>query len=267
MVSVMTIAGLVRSSLIDFPGRVTAVVFTPGCNFRCPFCHNADLAWSRIDGTMVPTESGLPEGGGLPGGHAPSGKPVLLDENEVLAFLRRRAGKLGGVVISGGEPTLQPDLALFLEKLRGLGLAIKLDTNGSRPDMLAAILARGLVDMIAMDIKGTRADYAELTGLGRDALPWPAIERSIALIAADARRQTAKATDSARPEFRHEFRTTVMEPHFDETAIRELRAFLPPGVPWRLQAFTGKHGMLDASFAGCEPAPADLARYRDIAAG
>ena len=123
----MIIGGLQKTSLIDFPGKVSSVCFVSGCNFRCPYCHNPDLV-------------------NHPG-------KAFLDENGFFAFIRERQGFLDGVVLSGGEPTLQNDLPVFLSRIKREGYAVKLDTNGSRPRMIQELVARRLVDYIAMDIK------------------------------------------------------------------------------------------------------------------
>ena len=136
----MYIKGWVRSSLIDYPEHIATVVFTGGCNFLCPMCHNADL---------VLRSSELPD----------------TSEDEIFSYLHKRAGLLDGVVISGGEPTLQPDLIPFSRRLRALGYDIKLDTNGSRPDVIAELLQHNLVDFIAMDIKAPPGKYPELSGM------------------------------------------------------------------------------------------------------
>ena len=123
----MNICGLQKTTLLDFPGHVAATVFTGGCNFRCPFCHNSELLGNDA-------------------------KPLFTEE-EVLKFLTKRRGILEGVAITGGEPTLQPDLRSFIIKVRELGYKIKLDTNGSRPNVLRALCEDGLIDCVAMDIK------------------------------------------------------------------------------------------------------------------
>jgi pyruvate formate lyase activating enzyme len=123
----MIIGGLQKTSLIDFPGKVSCVCFVSGCNFRCPYCHNPDLV-------------------NHPG-------KAFLDENGFFAFIRERQGFLDGVVLSGGEPTLQNDLPVFLSRIKREGYAVKLDTNGSHPRMIQELVARRLVDYIAMDIK------------------------------------------------------------------------------------------------------------------
>ncbi len=150
----MRLGGLQRFSLCDYPGKMAAVVFTQGCNFRCPFCHNGSLLLSRNPGREIPGE-------------------------EILAFLQERAGMLEGVVISGGEPTLQPGLADFCRAVREMGFLVKLDTNGSRPEILKQLLADNLLDFIAMDIKATLDRYHILAGVQVDLA---AIIKSITVI-------------------------------------------------------------------------------------
>lgn len=130
----MIIKGLQKTTLLDFPGKVACTVFTGGCNFRCPFCHNASLVLSPAE---------LPD----------------LSEEEFFDFLTKRRGILDGVCITGGEPLLQKDIIPFLERIRALGFGIKLDTNGSFPEKLRQIVDAGLVDYIAMDIKNCREKY------------------------------------------------------------------------------------------------------------
>ena len=136
----MQIAGLQKLTLLDYPGHVACTVFTPGCNFRCPFCHNAPLV--------------LPERLGCD-----------TTEDEVLAFLRKRMGVLDGVAITGGEPLLHRDIGAFLEKVRTLGFRVKLDTNGSFPDRLIELVRAGLVDRVAMDVKNAPALYGRTVGI------------------------------------------------------------------------------------------------------
>jgi pyruvate formate lyase activating enzyme len=133
------LGGFLKLSFCDWPGRPAAVVFTQGCNFRCPWCHNPSLVHPHL-----------------------FGPPVA--EEEVLAWLARRHGLLGGVVVSGGEPALQPDLPAFLDRLKALGLAVKLDTNGSRPEVVEDLLAAGLVDQVAVDYKVPAALYPAQVG-------------------------------------------------------------------------------------------------------
>ena len=151
----MRICGLQKLSMVDYPGKLAATVFTGGCNLRCPFCHNAPLVTHTAE---------TPE----------------LTHDEVLSFLRSRRGLLDGVVLSGGEPLLQAGAAEFLRAVKDLGFAVKLDTNGCYPEALAAILEAGLVDYVAMDIKNRPEKYAETVGIsGFDLRP---VEESILLL-------------------------------------------------------------------------------------
>ena len=137
----MTIAGLQKMTLLDYPGKVACTVFLQGCNFRCPFCHNSGLLNTQGDDS-IPLE-------------------------ELMAFLRKRVGLLEGVCVTGGEPTLQKDLPELLRQIKDLGFAVKLDTNGSRPEVLKDLAYRGLVDYVAMDIKNCPERYGETAGVSR----------------------------------------------------------------------------------------------------
>ncbi len=189
----MQIGGFEPFSLCDFPSRPAAVVFTQGCNFRCPFCHN---------GSLLAIKAGsIPEG-------------------EVLDRLARRRGLLQGVVVSGGEPCLQSDLAAFCGALKALGLAVKLDTNGSRPSVLRDLLAQRLVDSVAMDVKAPPHLYATLAGV---AVEWDVIRESMSILAAS--------------DVPHQFRTTVVEPFLNDEVLEEIARLLPPGDRLVRQAF------------------------------
>ena len=138
----MRLAAWHPTTLTDFPDKVAAVLFTAGCNLRCPFCHNPELVLpARID------------------------EAALLNGEEILIALKDREGFLDGVVITGGEPTLQPDLAEYVGRLKRVGLAVKLDTNGTRPDLVGRMIDDGLLDYVAIDAKAPPARYAELTGV------------------------------------------------------------------------------------------------------
>ena len=137
----MRIYGLQKLSLVDYPGKTAAVLFTGGCNFRCPFCHNFGLVQDP-------------------------GEP--LDDGEVFGYLKKRTGLLDAVVITGGEPLIHPDIADLIEKVRALGYPVKLDTNGTFPARLAELLTRGLVDYVAMDIKNSREKYYLTAGCDVD---------------------------------------------------------------------------------------------------
>lgn len=192
----MRIGGFQPFTLSDFPGCVAAIVFTQGCNFRCPFCHN-DALIGRA-----------PEEGGL------------IHQEEVLGYLDGRGGRVRGVVVTGGEPTIQPDLPLFLLRLRSMGLRVKLDTNGSNPRMLSQILLEGLVDYVAMDVKAPWDEYRRLAGVPCDVR---ALRQSVNLI--------------IRSGVEHEFRTTRVTPLLTTGDVSRIQAQIPQGSYHRLQSF------------------------------
>jgi pyruvate formate lyase activating enzyme len=203
------LAHLVPTSLLDYPDRVAAVLFTAGCNFRCPFCHNAELV--------------LPE---------KTRELQLTGKQEVFRALEERRGFLDGVVITGGEPTLQPDLREFIREVRQLGLLVKLDTNGSRPEVLEDLLAAGLLDYVAMDVKAPLTRYSDFAGVPVDL---SAIEESICLV-------RERAPD-------YEFRTTVA-PGLVAEDLKEIAVLLAGSRCWFLQPFIvpeGK-GLVDPAF-------------------
>lgn len=153
----MRIGGFQPSSLVDFPGTVSAVIFTVGCNFRCPYCHNPELVFEE------------PE--------------RIIREREVLEFLSMRQGVLPAVTVTGGEPTMHEDLPTFLQKVRDLGYRIKLDTNGTNPAMLCSLVKTNLVDYVAMDVKAPLRTYARVVGAAVDTA---AIEGSIGFLLSGA---------------------------------------------------------------------------------
>ena len=185
----MIITGFQKMTLLDYPGKVACTVFLQGCNFRCPFCHNSDL---------------------LP--HVPV---TTVEREELLAFLNKRRGLLDGVCITGGEPTLQADLADLIAEIKAMGFLVKLDTNGSRPELLKQLVGKGLIDYVAMDIKNCPERYAETVGLPTVGLQ--PIEESIAFLM------------SGHVEY--EFRTTVVEEFHDETAMRAIGEWLKRLAP------------------------------------
>ncbi len=136
----MFLNGFQKLTILDYPGKVACIVFTPGCNFRCPFCHNASLV-THID------------------------KDTFIQVDEVLDYLKKRQGLLDGVVITGGEPLLQEGIEDFIAEIKVLGYAVKLDTNGSFPEKLISLVEKGLVDYVAMDIKNSKAKYGETIGI------------------------------------------------------------------------------------------------------
>ena len=150
----MKLHGLQKTTLLDFPGRVACTVFLGGCDFRCPYCHNFELA-------------------------AGAAQPIM-DDEEFFSFLKKRTGLLDGVAITGGEPCLRQDLPDFIRKIRVLGFSVKLDTNGGRPALLKSMLEEGLVDYVAMDIKAAPERYALVTGIPNP--PMDAVKQSVSLL-------------------------------------------------------------------------------------
>lgn len=151
----MNISGIQKLTLLDYPGVLACTIFTSGCNFRCPFCHNASL--------VLPGES------------------ERMDEDEVLSFLEKRRGVLEGVCITGGEPCLQPDLEDFVKKVRSFGFLVKLDTNGSFPEKLSSLLEKGLLDYVAMDIKSSKERYLSAIGVKNEEM-LKNVEKSVELL-------------------------------------------------------------------------------------
>ena len=205
----MRILGLQKLSLVDFPGKVAATVFTGGCNLRCPFCHNASLV--------------------LPGRGTSA-----LDAGGVLDFLASRRGLLDGVVLSGGEPLLQPDAADFLAEVKAMGFSVKLDTNGCHPDALADILDRRLADYVAMDIKNSLEKYPWTVGVpGFDTAP---VERSARLL-------MEGPAD-------YEFRTTLVRPFHEVGDMETIGRWLRGARRYYLQAFVDSGDLVGG---GCAP--------------
>ena len=199
----MKICGLQKTTLLDFPGHVAATVFTGGCNFRCPFCHNSEL----LPGTVE----------------------AEYETGEVLDFLRKRKGILEGVCITGGEPTLQPDLEDFIRSVRELGLLVKLDTNGYKPDLLRDFCRKGLVDFVAMDIKAGRSHYAAAACV--DGMRLERIDESIRFL-----------LEGSVP---YEFRTTVVRGLHTEEDFREIGPWIQGCGNYYLQNFTESGQVLE----------------------
>ncbi len=202
----MRIAGLQKLTLLDYPHQVACTVFTCGCNFRCPFCHNASLV--------------------LPERSADEG----LDADSVLAFLSKRQGILDGVCVTGGEPLLHEELPDFLRQVRALGYRIKLDTNGSLPERLRALLEEGLVDRVAMDVKNAPDRYAETAGVRTDL---SALERSRDLLLEG---RTA-----------YEFRTTVVRGLHTEESLRGAAEWIAGAREYYLQQFRDSGDLIAAA--------------------
>ena len=191
----MFIGGYQKLTLIDFPGRLAATVFTVGCNFRCPFCHNPELV-----SNIKQIANGL--------------------EKDFFEFLKKRKDKIEGVCITGGEPTLQPDLMEFIKKIKTLGFLVKLDTNGARPDVLKKIIEQKLVDYIAMDIKNQPKKYDATTGVKGDIAR---IKLSVELI--------------TRGKIPYEFRTTVVPGLHNEKDFLEIAKWIGGAQNYYLQEY------------------------------
>lgn len=192
----MKICGLQKTTLLDFPGHVACTIFTGGCNFRCPFCHNSDLL-----------DNGLEED---------------YTEEEIFTFLHKRRGILEGVCITGGEPTLQPDLEDFIRQIRTMGLAVKLDTNGYKPGVLKALCQKGLLDFVAMDIKTARDHYSEVAGA--PGLMMEYVDESIGFLLSGS--------------VPYEFRTTVVRGLHTEDDFRKIGPWIKGCPEYYLQSFT-----------------------------
>ena len=205
----MKICGLQKTTLLDFPGHVAATVFTGGCNFRCPFCHNSDLLGNDAE--------------------------VAYTEEEVLKFLAKRRGILEGVAITGGEPTLQPDLRRFILGVRELGYQIKLDTNGSRPDVLRSLCEDGLVDYVAMDIKTCKERYPDVAGI--PSLHIEGIMESIEFL----KRGTVP----------YEFRTTVVKELHSAADFESIGQWLSGCSNYFLQNYVDSDRVLVPGFSSC----------------
>ena len=194
----MKIHGLQKMTLLDFPGKVACTVFLGGCEFRCPFCHNSDLLDPQA--------------------------PATIEENEFFRFLGGRVGLLDGVAITGGEPLLRTDIADFIRRIREMGFLVKLDTNGDHPDRLKALVADGLIDYVAMDIKNSHARYAETIGVpGYDISK---IEESVRFLLTDA--------------VDYEFRTTVLRQFHDEDSFKDIADWIKGAKRYYLQGFVDR---------------------------
>ena len=210
----MLISGLQKLTLLDYPGTVACTVFTGGCNFRCPFCHNASL--------VLPEELNRSS-----------------EEEQVLAFLKKRAGILDGVAVTGGEPLLHPDMPAFLEKVRALGYRIKLDTNGSFPDRLMEIVKAGLVDRVAMDIKNAPALYAETVGL--ECFDLAPVERSKDFLLSGA--------------VEYEFRTTVVRGLHTRESLLQAAQWIAGAKEYYLQQFKDSGSVIRLAGLGAFSGP------------
>lgn len=208
----MLILGLNKTTLLDYPECVAATLFTGGCNFRCPYCHNGDIVLKST--TITP-----------------------LTDEEIFSFLNKRRSVLSGVCISGGEPTLHEDLPDFIGRMKALGYRVKLDTNGTNPDMLKALIAKKLIDYCAMDIKNSPQKYAETANNGTtsDSFKLSAINDSINILM----RQQA---------IPYEFRTTVVKEFHEASDMLSIARWIAGAKAYFLQSYVDSEGVLCSGF-------------------
>lgn len=216
----MKIHGLQKMTLLDFPGLVACTVFLGGCDLRCPFCHNAEILDMNA--------------------------PAVMDDKEFLEFLETRRGKLDGVAVTGGEPTLRPDLPELLSEIKRLGFKVKLDTTGNHPDMLKRIVGEGLVDYVAMDVKNSKERYAETVGLtGFDI---SRVDESISFL--------------LRGDVEYEFRTTVIKQFHDRDSFIGIAEWIKGAEKYYLQGFVDRDTV---PFAGLEArTEEEMKKYAEI---
>jgi pyruvate formate lyase activating enzyme len=205
----MLIGGFQKMTMLDYPGKVACTIFTYGCNFRCPFCHNAALV---ID------------------------EASLLSEDEILSYLNKRKGILDGVCITGGEPLLQKDIFEFLEKVRKIGLLVKLDTNGSYPEKLKEAIDRGLVDYVAMDIKTSKGNYSKVADVN---VKIQDIEKSIQILLEN--------------KVDYEFRTTVVRELHTKEDFEKISEWIKGAKRYFLQCFKDNENLIGNNLSAYTP--------------
>ena len=229
----MKIHGLNKLTLLDYPEHMACLIFTGACNYRCPFCHNASLVLN------------------------PGSQPAISEE-EILAFLQSRKGILEGVCITGGEPTLQEDLPSFIRKIKDMGFRVKLDTNGSRPGILKALLDENILDYVSMDIKNTPAKYLSTIGL-----PAPQDGNFSDNLIISSVRQSAEIL--MRSSIPYEFRTTVVKELHSEEDLLTIGKWLNGARAYYLQSFRDSETLVGAApgqFHAYEPE--QMRTFRDM---
>lgn len=192
----MIINGFQKLTLLDFPSKVACIVFTPGCNFKCPFCHNAALV------THINPED-------------------KMDVNDILSYLNNRKGLLEGVSITGGEPLMQKGIKDFIKQLKDMGYSVKVDTNGTNPELLMELVNENLVDYVAMDIKNNKENYAKTAGV--DNIDFNSIQKSISFL--------------LEGKVDYEFRTTVVEGFHTVDTIADIAEWIKGAKKYYLQNF------------------------------
>lgn len=210
----MIIGGLEKLTLLDYPDHLAAIIFTSGCNFRCHFCYNPMLVLPQ-KGKDVKNKEDLSS----------------ITSEDLFLFLKERFGRLEGVVITGGEPTLHPDLPDFIQKIKKIGYLVKLDTNGTNPEMLKKLIKAKLVDYLAMDIKSDENNYEKVVGVK---INFQNLEKSAKIIMA-----------SGLP---YEFRTTLVPGLVDKETFSAMGSFIKGAKKWYLQNFKSDTDLVDANF-------------------
>lgn len=219
----MQIHGFQKMTLLDFPGRVACTVFTGGCNLRCPFCHNALLVTELSNTDVIPAEN-------------------------VLSYLEKRKGILDGVAITGGEPLLQPDIASFIRKIKSMGYAVKLDTNGAYPAKLRDLVCEGIVDYVAMDVKNCMEKYGETVGIPNFNVS--KIEESIDFLL------------SGKVDF--EFRTTIVKEFHTVEDVEKIGRRIAGAPRYFLQNFTDSGNLIGENMHECSKETLSLMREKAL---
>lgn len=212
----MVIFGLEKLSLVDYDGKIAATVFTGGCNFRCPFCHNSALV---LDYKTLPH----------------------ISDAEIFSYLEKRRGVLEGVCVTGGEPTLNPDLPEFIAKIKNIGYSVKLDTNGTNPEMVKSLFSAGLIDHFAVDIKNDKDDYAEIIGL--KSFDTKNVEKTVEFL------MTSGAS--------YEFRTTIINEFHSADNIRKIGEWIKGANNYFMQKFKSGDNCIRG---GLSPVPTEKAK-------
>ncbi len=217
----MEIHGFQKTTLLDYPGHLASTIFLGGCNFRCPYCHNASLVLY------------------------PAGQPTIPEE-EIFQHLRKRAGILEGVCITGGEPTLYPGLTNFIHKIKKMGFLVKLDTNGNNPHIIKELTQNGYLDYIAMDIKNSSAKYGLSIGINN--FNTARISESISYL-------LSEPVD-------YEFRTTVVKEHHTLEDIIEMGKWIQGAKAYYLQPYKDSGDIIQSGLTS--PSKSELYQYKDV---
>ena len=201
-----------KLSLVDYDGKVSATLFTASCNFRCGFCHNSDLV--VMANALTP-----------------------IDNDEIFAYLKKRAGILDGVCISGGEPTMQNDLPQFIEKIKNLGYSVKLDTNGTNPDMVKSLKENGLIDYFAIDIKNCKDKYSEIIGINN--FNTEKVEKTVDYLISQCEN--------------YEFRTTLISQYHGKEEMKKIAEWIKGANKYCLQQFKENEHCINAKNLSAVP--------------